>query len=322
MHIARHHIVGSTCLGTKEGHTILMRDRGKSKRGSDDNLRYFSKENRLKLLQNSQNVVLSKESASRGFEERVRLEEEFISVPKDDVKEEREGNVNPLGIYDAVTEQYLRGKGPVDDKDEPKSTKSFNVESHDGYVRRKTEYYNRKLGEEPNNIPLWLEFVQFQDEAITDSQSYERKKEEVEKRKKLDIALYEIKASILQKSLEKNPASVELKLAELEICKDYWDSDKVTAEWKDFVFKHPNDPIIWLQYLNFVQSQFRSFTVSGLLKVYAKCIQTLNQLREGKLTSHKAHLHTAEYMLGRLSITKSHSRSVYQSRLNTRLNGS
>ena len=102
----------------------------------------------------------------------------------------------------------------------------------------------------------------------------------------------------MQKALDKNPASIQLKLAQLELCKDIWDSDKVTNAWKDFVFRHPNNPVIWLHYLTFVESRFRSFTVSGALKVYAKCLQTLKQLQEGTIKSHEAHPHTPQYMIG------------------------
>lgn len=66
--------------------------------------------------------------------------------------------VNPLGIYDAGTSMWLEGKGQPEvkvDQQDAQGTGSTQIAS-------RVEEFNRKLRENPTDIQMWLDFVQFQ----------------------------------------------------------------------------------------------------------------------------------------------------------------
>lgn len=65
------------------------------------------------------------------------------------------------------------------------------------------------------------------------------------------------------------------------------------------MFVHPNELKLWQEYLMFRQSNLKTFTFSTTFAKYNKCFTTLRAIQEGTFKSHKALLHTEEFMLGK-----------------------
>lgn len=104
--------------------------------------------------------------------------------------------------------------------------------------------------------------------------------------------------SVVERALQLNPSSVELKLHRLRLGRGLWDSTTQLKEWKKVVFIHPNSVPLWRSYILFTQSQFSSFSVSMVTGVYRKCLSTLSAVQDGQLMSHAPLPGTERHLLG------------------------
>ena len=104
--------------------------------------------------------------------------------------------------------------------------------------------------------------------------------------------------SIVERALDGNPGSVELKLERLRLCGELWEPSALLKEWKKLVFVHPNSASLWRSYLLFVQSHFSTFSVSKVIAVYGKCLSVLSAVQDGTMVSHPPLAGTEEDMLG------------------------
>jgi len=166
---------------------------------------------------------------------------------------------------------------------------------HDRTVnqKRSTEL-NKLLSDNPHNIGSWLELVRCQNlEVRNDSLSQGSTPD------KVASAVADIQAAILDRALEKNPTSIELKLAQLEVCHGIWEVEKMAAEWKKVVFQHVGDPCVWRSYLRYVRSSFRTFSTSRVTSAYVRAISTLRGARDGTLLSHTAPPLVNNHMIGK-----------------------
>ncbi|XP_063295561.1 nuclear exosome regulator NRDE2 [Pelobates fuscus] len=197
--------------------------------------------------------------------------------------------VNPLGVYDASTALWLEGKGGLK-TDEPQ------LAPRDTGVLTKIEDYNKKIREAPGDIQTWMEFVSFQDELIRHPSMYSTSEGELGSHRMSVKLILEKKLSILERAIESNPGSTELKLSRLKLCEEFWEAAALQKEWKKLVFLHPNDPQLWQKYLLFSQSQFSSFSVSKVNGIYGKCISTLAAVQDGCMHSHPALAETERSM--------------------------
>ncbi|XP_053489260.1 nuclear exosome regulator NRDE2 [Ictalurus furcatus] len=217
----------------------------------------------------------------------------FIPLPP--CKEESDSapqigtSADPLQVYDLATSQWLEGKGQPEVKGQVQPPSS-------NMLTARVEEFNRKLRENPTDVNMWLEFIQFQDEvgASLSGQGVESER-----------ALWDRKLSVVERALQLNPGSVELKLHRLRLGRGLWDSTTQLKEWKKVVFIHPNSAPLWRSYILFTQSQFSSFSVPMVTSVYRKCLSTLSAVQDGQLTSHPA-LPGTEYHLLDLFVRQCH----------------
>ncbi|XP_061109952.1 nuclear exosome regulator NRDE2 [Conger conger] len=207
--------------------------------------------------------------------------------------------VNPLGVYDPSTSLWLQGKGPAEHEKQQEAGPpgAGGAGSACSQLAVRVEHFNRRLRENPTDTPTWLEFVRFQDELTGGAGSFTGLEGEPDGRRKSLRMTLEKKVSILERALESNPTSVELKLARLTLCQELWEPATLLKEWKKLVFLHPNDAPLWRRYLLFTQSQFSTFTVSKVNAVYGKCLSTLASVQDGSMLSHPAQPGTEEAML-------------------------
>ncbi|XP_038530379.1 nuclear exosome regulator NRDE2 [Canis lupus familiaris] len=201
--------------------------------------------------------------------------------------------LNPLGIYDQSTTQWLQGQGPS----EPESKQpDSQTDRESALLKAKVEEFNRRVRENPRDIQLWMAFVAFQDEVMKSPGLYAIEEGEQEKRKRSLKLVLEKKLAILERAIESNQSSVELKLAKLKLCTEFWEPSTLVKEWQKLIFLHPNDTALWQKYLLFCQSQFSTFTVSKIHSLYGKCLSTLSAVKDGSILSHPALPGTEEAM--------------------------
>ncbi|XP_061215930.1 nuclear exosome regulator NRDE2 isoform X2 [Neopsephotus bourkii] len=291
--IPRYKRKGEYCLGidAKKQSVTLDSSASKKKQTQRQPERYFTKDN-VKMLNTDGVPVCSKISPSGPTT--------FIPISQvetDDPSGATE--LNPLGIYDSSTLQWLQGKGCKSADREPETTQQtiqepgINIKSD---LMTKVEEHNKKVRENPGDINAWMEFVSFQDELLGGPGPYASKGEQEVRRKSLKFIL-EKKLAILERAIESNPSNVDLKLARLKICTEFWEPPALIKEWQKLIFLHPNSPELWKKYLLFCQSQFTTFSVSKINSLYGKCLTTLAAVRDGSMVSHPLLPGTEEAML-------------------------
>uniref|UniRef100_A0A5S6LMC9 Zinc finger protein 830 n=1 Tax=Xenopus tropicalis TaxID=8364 RepID=A0A5S6LMC9_XENTR len=278
--IARYKRKGNSCLGINpKKQQINWQDAlSEKKEARRKNERYFTKST-VQLLSANADFVSCKESASL-------KSGEFIPVldPDKDGVISSSGPiswVNPLGVYDSSTALWLEGKGgPEYDTIQPVP--------RDNNILAKVEDYNKRIRECPNDIQLWMEFVSFQDELVKQPSMYSTSKGELDGHRTSVKLLLEKKLAILERAIESNPGSTELKLAKLKLCEEFWEAPTLLKEWQKLIFLHPNDSQLWQKYLLFCQGQFSTFSVSKMNSIYGKCLSTLAAVQDGIMLSHNA----------------------------------
>lgn len=111
--------------------------------------------------------------------------------------------------------------------------------------------------------------------------------EEGEQKRKRSLKLIlEKKLAILERAIESNQSSVDLKLAKLKLCTEFWEPSTLLREWQKLIFLHPNNTALWQKYLLFCQSQFSTFSISKIHSLYGKCLSTLSAVKDGSILSH------------------------------------
>ncbi|KAK7488650.1 hypothetical protein BaRGS_00020103 [Batillaria attramentaria] len=284
-HIARYFRCSDSCLGNPEISLRMTNPKHK-----DAVERYYTKDKRKVVRARGQTIRPDKDADDRSCQ--------YLSIKDKEVKEEYatglSDTANPLGILDQATNLYSQGLGlPMKETDGDRT--GLNEEMFE-----KVAFYNKSLHDNPSNVKLWLEFVSFQDVVFQDakfsSQSYanQRLRDSFQPPR----ACIEKKIAILEKALEANPSSLELKIIKLEIQQDVVDSGALAKEWDKLLFVHSGDVRLWRHYLMFQQSRLSTFTVSRTIKLYHRCFKTLSPILEGKVKVVKVTDNLEEEMIG------------------------
>lgn len=183
-----------------------------------------------------------------------------------DIHKQKEKQLNPLGIYSSETVDYLSGVGGLSKEEET-------VFENDDIELRRIDF-NTKLREQPHNIQLWLEFIDFQDDALKEKvfESNDEKESKKSRKKNGEIlrakALVERKLAICKSAIEKNTRSIELAVKRLELSRDLFDSKTLDQQWKELIFVYPENLELWKRYLLFVQTHYIRFSVTDTIKAY------------------------------------------------------
>ncbi|ORX41457.1 hypothetical protein BCR36DRAFT_588024 [Piromyces finnis] len=142
-------------------------------------------------------------------------------------------------------------------------------EKHKEYLN-KTREFNEKLEKDPKNVKLWFDYIGFQDINY----DVNIKKTSVKN------SINEKKISIFEKALKEIPDDESLIKEYMKCCQISWDSIKVLSKWDQILKQHPRSCGLWIEYLNYRQSDFSSFTVNSCIEEYGKCISVLSREKE------------------------------------------
>ena len=146
-------------------------------------------------------------------------------------------------------------------------------------IQAKTKEYNEKLRRDPSDIDLWLEFVEFQDQAMADFNSDEKKKKKASNVLIKSKAIVEKKLSVLKTAMDKNPHSFKLAVERLRLSKEISDNESLERQWHELLLMFPDDLEVLRQYLDFNASHFTSFSVSKVTKSFKTCFKKLLSLQ-------------------------------------------
>ncbi len=196
---------------------------------------------------------------------------------------------DPLSIYDPSTVSYLAGEGPRGKEEEDSQEESFKLH----YVQERTKEFNERLRAEPENVDLWLEFVDFQDVSFQDAEFSAGGDTEGGGRKRKAArnvvmkrnALVEKKLAVLKSALDRNPKNTDLAVKRLELSREVLETSVLDRQWKELIFLFPKNFELWRYYLRFASSYFTSFSVSKVVRAYRTCFAKLREVQSQSFLS-------------------------------------
>ncbi|KAI8876533.1 DUF1740-domain-containing protein [Backusella circina FSU 941] len=147
-------------------------------------------------------------------------------------------------------------------------------ESFQDYIRNRTIQFNRDLDKHPYDTQLWLQFIEFQDEAAN---SLDTGTTAAEKTKSSKGSIADVKLSIFEKAMDLNPDDEELMLGYLACGAEIWETKTLLQEWDKVLRRHPDSIRLWSEYINLRQTNFASFTFGHCLEVFSTALKTLNK---------------------------------------------
>ena len=190
-----------------------------------------------------------------------------------------------IGFSNNFSYVPLELPAPVNDE---RGSSALENEKPASELLSKTKELNQRVRENPNDVVSWLALADLQEKQIESGNltSDSLNKTTFEKQKKSNKLSMEKKAAVLEQAVDKNPSSVELIVAYMNVCTETMSSNVILEKWKKILFIQPQKTLLWKHYLLFSQSSFSAFSFSATLAVYTKCFQTLCAIQSGKFTSH------------------------------------
>ncbi|KAG7198202.1 hypothetical protein KM043_005611 [Ampulex compressa] len=133
----------------------------------------------------------------------------------------------------------------------------------------KTREFNEKLMEEPNNIDLWLKYIEFQD-TLNSFQKFHsvRDNQRATTLKKL---------SIIEKALEQNVDCIKLLELKLYFMSELSPADEFSKQLESMVNKDSGNMFLWQTYIMVTQASVAMCTVPRVMDLYSKCFCVLKQ---------------------------------------------
>ncbi|XP_055329177.1 nuclear exosome regulator NRDE2-like isoform X2 [Paramacrobiotus metropolitanus] len=149
--------------------------------------------------------------------------------------------------------------------------------------RARTVQFNERLRENPTDLRLWLEFLNFQEDIIENAFTAGKSKDDGLSTRN---GLIQRKIAIIERAIAENPADIDLKIRRLNFCEEVWEKDELAKEWRKLAFTYPNDPFVWKAYYEFQRSYFPLFQVTRTCKLFPKFISISRSMLEGTFQSH------------------------------------
>ncbi|KAJ4462029.1 putative protein NRDE2 [Paratrimastix pyriformis] len=176
---------------------------------------------------------------------------EFIEVPRE--KDERPAK-------DAASQLSGRGNDEDDEDDEERP------ETLEDRLSAQAERFNQLTRAKPNDVDLWIKFVQFQDAYRPLSRGIQ--------------PILEKKAAVYERALEYNPESVDLWSGYLEAAAAVSPPEVAIKLWERVLERFPSSYALWRHFVRFRLSQMGTFHISTLRSIYARAIKSLTATGE------------------------------------------
>ncbi|XP_072031350.1 nuclear exosome regulator NRDE2-like [Amphiura filiformis] len=270
--------LGKSCLGlatkTQKISWWTSKEKQSKKHSSkSDADRYFGK-GRVSFREEGVHVVLPQASDPVNASS-VKPVQSFISLESESTKS-NPSEVDPLGVYDALTNQYISGQQQSSNTWDSKQSSAEALQNEErSFKSKQVTEFNKYLHENPHDIQKWLEFVKFQDTGEALHAASVGEDSEMERKKKKKYFVLEKKQAILEKALKVNPNNIKLQLAELELNRELWSEPELIKQWEKVLKSHPDDISLWREYILFNQSVFSTFSMSKAVSLYEKCFEAL-----------------------------------------------
>ncbi|KAF9914211.1 hypothetical protein BX616_008751 [Lobosporangium transversale] len=190
---------------------------------------------------------------------------------------------NELGISGKKKVDYrdIHGKSVYKEEDEDlmqttSDQEEEGAESALDVLRRRRMMVDAELRKDPKQPSKWLEFIALEDEI--DLVSNRRSTAKVGAH---STSHFEVKLSIFERALLSNPTNERLLLEYMNTCRQCWESAKVLSKWDELLQSNQIQtawPGLWIEYLDYRQRHFLSFSVKSFVRVLGEGLERLGQL--------------------------------------------
>jgi tetratricopeptide (TPR) repeat protein len=165
----------------------------------------------------------------------------------------------------------------TDNSDSDTSSDSSQDESFEQFRndarQQKTVELSGAVHDRPQDIEAWLALINHQDGVLDAKDSTTRAPTNAEK-----YGVADVKISIYETALSKNTSNPErdrLVFGLMEEGSKIWDAKKLANQWRSILKENAQFPNLWIKYLDFVQSNFLTFTYDQCKSVYAECFSII-----------------------------------------------
>ncbi|KAJ5823655.1 Tetratricopeptide-like helical [Penicillium robsamsonii] len=134
-------------------------------------------------------------------------------------------------------------------------------------ILKRNAQLNRAVVQRPNDIQAWIRLAEHQELAVTgDHASYYGDVHLVARAK-----LYVYEKAI--KLNAQNPERDHLVLARMEEGAKVWDATKLALEWEEVLCHNSEFITVWIEYLDYCQTNSQDFSFDNCFKIYAYCLK-------------------------------------------------
>ncbi|XP_063981715.1 nuclear exosome regulator NRDE2 [Diachasmimorpha longicaudata] len=135
-------------------------------------------------------------------------------------------------------------------------------------TRQKIKEFNEQLLEDPQNVDLWVEYINFEDR----DQNFEMCPHSM----KLETVKYQRKLAITERALESNPNSPLLLKYKLNFLSELSPADQYSSQVEHLISKDPGNLILWQALITATRSSIALCTAPKVLALYSKCFASLH----------------------------------------------
>ncbi|KAI2730171.1 hypothetical protein CBS147332_2023 [Penicillium roqueforti] len=163
----------------------------------------------------------------------------------------------------------------IPDKSEEQATeddaKTFIRLAVEAEILNRNAKLNSAVAQHPNDIQAWIRLAEHQELAVTGGTSGDRSsyRDHIQLVARAKLYVYEraIKANA------QNPERDHLVLGRMEEGAKVWDSTKLSLEWDGVLRRHSEFINIWIEYLDYCQTDSQDFNFDTCFKTYAYCLK-------------------------------------------------
>ncbi|KAJ5393180.1 uncharacterized protein N7487_010821 [Penicillium crustosum] len=138
-------------------------------------------------------------------------------------------------------------------------------------ILKRNARLNSAVAQQPNDIQAWIRLAEHQEIAITGARSGDRKSHHDDIQVVARAKLYVYERAINANA--QNPERDHLLLGRMEEGAKVWDATKLALEWDAVLRRHSEFISLWIQYLDYCQTDSQDFNFDSCFKTYTYCLR-------------------------------------------------
>ncbi|CAG7974791.1 unnamed protein product [Penicillium nalgiovense] len=154
---------------------------------------------------------------------------------------------------------------------------------------------NSAVAQQPTDIHSWIRLAEHQELALTGARSGDRTSSHDDVQVVARAKLYVYERAL--KANAQNPERDHLVLCRMEEGAKIWDDAKLALEWDEVLRYHSEFVTVWIQYLDYCQTDSRDFNFNDCFTTYGYCLKLHSRVGFGPQKTH-----IRAYLLLRLTL--------------------